>query len=138
MPSNFAVPASGSTSPVSAPATVDLPDPDSPTRPRVVPRRTSNESCFTACTVDLPTGVVTGNRTSSPSTRSSTGASCGAGAGWDRPTSGRACKSARVGVLRLIEDIEDRCLLDDLTVAQHGHVIGDLSDDAEVVADPHH
>ena len=36
---NVAVPASGLTRPVSAAATVDFPDPDSPTRPSVVPRR---------------------------------------------------------------------------------------------------
>ena len=56
------------------------------------------------------------------------------------PADERACvqQFARVGVLRLIVDVEDWCLLDDFTVAQHGYVIGHLPDHAQVVADPHH
>ena len=48
VPSNDAAPESGSTSPVSAAATVDLPDPDSPTNPSVVPRRIRKLKSFTA------------------------------------------------------------------------------------------
>ena len=53
--------------------------------------------------------------------------------------SGRAVSSSTgVGLLRVVEDVEDRRLLDGFAVLQHGHVVGHLADDPEVVADPHH
>ncbi len=45
---------------------------------------------------------------------------------------------AGVGVLRTIEHIEDRRLLHGVAALQHRHIVCDLADDAEVVADPHH
>jgi hypothetical protein len=51
---------------------VDLPQPDSPTRPRVSPRRMSSETPDTACTVWRPAGKLT--------TRSSTRSSVSRGA----------------------------------------------------------
>ena len=55
------------------------------------------------------------------------------------PTSGRAFKQlARVGLLRSVEHVEHRRLLDDFTVLQHGDVVRHLADDSEVVADPDH
>ena len=68
VPSSVAVPPSGRANPVNAAATVDLPEPDSPTSPSVAPRRTVNDTSRTACTVDRPTGVDTVKRTSRPST----------------------------------------------------------------------
>ena len=45
-------PAVISTSRITASAVVDLPEPLSPTRPKVVPRGTSNEMPSTACTLE--------------------------------------------------------------------------------------
>ncbi len=43
-----------------------------------------------------------------------------------------------IGLLWIVEHVEDRCLLDDVAVLQNGHVVGHLADDPEIVADPHH
>ena len=52
---------------------------------------------------------------------------------------GAPASSSRVyGFCGAVEDVEDRRLLDDCAVLQHRHVVGDLADDAEVVADPDH
>ena len=45
---------------------------------------------------------------------------------------------AGVGVLRGVEDLVDRPLLDDLAVVHHRDLVGDLGDDAHVVGDEHH
>ncbi len=45
---------------------------------------------------------------------------------------------ARVGVLRGAEDVADRPLLAHAALAHHHHAVGDLADDAEVVADEQH
>ncbi|SKY24245.1 Uncharacterised protein [Mycobacteroides abscessus subsp. abscessus] len=50
--------------PVRTPAIVDLPDPDSPTMPSVVPRATSRLTSLTACTTSRPVEVRTANLTS--------------------------------------------------------------------------
>ena len=44
----------------------------------------------------------------------------------------------RVGVLRRGEDLRHGALLANLAVAHHDDVVGDLADDAEVVADEEH
>ena len=54
VPSKMIVPAVASTSRITARAKVDLPQPDSPTRPSVSPRRTSSDTPSTARTVADP------------------------------------------------------------------------------------
>ncbi len=41
---------------------------------------------------------------------------------------------AGIGVLRVVEHLQDRRLLDGLSVTQHGHLVGHLADDPEIVA----
>src|SRR5215475_1831926 len=72
-PSNATVPASGSMRPRTRRAVVDLPQPDSPTMPSVVPAWTVNETLSTAETYAFEHSPRrTGNLLCSPSTRSST------------------------------------------------------------------
>jgi hypothetical protein len=40
-------------------------------------------------------------------------------------------------VLRPVEHVDDRRLFNGLAVLQHGHVVGDLADHPEIMADPH-
>src|SRR5262249_15135371 len=68
------VPASGSMRPRTRRAVVDLPQPDSPTMPSVVPASTVNATLSTAETYAFEHSPIrTGNLLYSPSTRSSTG-----------------------------------------------------------------
>src|SRR5216683_1254532 len=72
-PSNATVPASGSVRPRMRRAVVDLPQPDSPTMPSVVPASTVNETLSTAETYAFEYSPVrTGNLLRSPCTLSST------------------------------------------------------------------
>src|SRR5882724_1738833 len=72
-PPNVTVPASGSVRPRMRRAVVDLPQPDSPTMPSVVPASTVNETLSTAETYAFEHSPRrTGNLFCSPSTRSST------------------------------------------------------------------
>src|SRR5437588_3695920 len=72
-PSNATVPASGSVRPRMRRAVVDLPQPDSPTMPSVVPASTVNETLSTAETYAFEYSPVrTGNLFCSPCTLSST------------------------------------------------------------------
>src|SRR5712691_2684272 len=72
-PSNVTVPASGSVRPRMRRAVVDLPQPDSPTMPSVVPASTVKETLSTAETYAFEHSPRrTGNLFCSPSTRSST------------------------------------------------------------------
>ena len=54
MPSKHTVPDARGTSPIAALASVDLPQPDSPTRPTTWPGRTSRSTSTTACTGGNP------------------------------------------------------------------------------------
>ena len=47
----------------------------------------------------------------------------------------RRQKGARIGMLRIPEDVVARAIFNDAAEIHHHHVIGDMADDREIVAD---
>jgi hypothetical protein len=50
----------------------------------------------------------------------------------------RGDQAARIGVLRPVEDIFCRTLLDDQAALHHGDAVGDVGDHSEIMGDEHH
>src|SRR6185312_3165395 len=163
-PSSAMWPCVGGIKPMMASARVDLPQPDSPTRPRHSPGFTSSvtpSTAFSVCTP--PASVLPTLKWTARSLRTSSSAMVVAphetvGRQWrDRRRRGQADvalaqpllaapgalaesrqgvhEALCVGVLRRGEDRLGRLRLDDATGVHHGHPLAHVGDQAEIVAD---
>ncbi len=120
-------------------ATVDLPDPDSPTMPSVSPRRICSETDVAAATFSLRlTHPARAYVLVSRSVRRTTGEPI-AMARWRGLRLGTEAMSIFVYSCRGVsEKLARGAEFHHLAPAQHRHAIGDLRDDAEVVGDEQH
>ena len=113
---------------------VDLPEPDSPTRPSVSPRPIVNDTPSTA-REELPRRAARNSLT-----RSCTSTSGVAATGRRRRDHGAETGRARhqlprVVVLRVVEDLPHRALLDDAAAGHHHDPVGAVGGHPEVVGD---
>ena len=116
-----------------------LPEPLSPTTPRVSPARMATVASLTALT--WPTVLRRRPRLIGNQTLSAVGLEHGRGAGRDRVGAAGGLGGEQhpgVGVLGGGEDRPGRAGLDDLAGLHHRDAVGDAADDAEVVGDEEH
>ena len=117
-----------------------MPEPDSPTTPSVCPARTATSMPSTALT--WPT--VRAEEAALDREPDLDVVALPSRSGASASDVGRRAlrlggqQMARIGVLRVGEDLRRRPGLDDLALGHHADAVGDLADDAEVVGDEQH
>ena len=138
LPETWIVPLVGCCRPTVVRPTVDLPEPDSPTRPSTSPLRTSSDTWSTArkggwpeAAGELDDEVVDLEHDQLVSSSTSPGPLLAA------QVRHGVEQCARVGVLRLGEQLAGGSLLDDVAAIHHDDAVGHVGDDAHVVRDQH-
>src|SRR5205807_1169514 len=128
-------PSVGSRSRTTVRASVVLPHPDSPTSPRVLPSPNSSVMSSTAWTRPISRWKTMPVRPGKDGVRGSVERSAALVPALALTVHSRyrPQQAPGIGVLRVVEDLIDRPLLDDPARVHHGNAVGDVGHHAEVV-----